>query len=36
MQAVLIIAHKDIDQVIELSKKLRPTFKVIILSLIHI
>ncbi|MCI2030944.1 MULTISPECIES: beta-1,6-N-acetylglucosaminyltransferase [Limosilactobacillus] len=30
MQAILIIAHKDIDQVIELSKKLRPTFKVII------
>lgn len=30
MQAVLIIAHKDIDQVIELSKKLIPTFKVII------
>ena len=30
MQAVLIIAHKDVDQVIELSQKLRPTFKVII------
>ena len=30
MQAVLIIAHKDVDQVIELSKKLRSTFKVII------
>lgn len=30
MQAILIIAHKDIDQVVELSKKLRPAFKVII------
>lgn len=30
MQAVLIIAHKDIDQVVELAKKLRSTFKVII------
>lgn len=30
MQAVLIIAHKDVDQVIELSKKLIPAFKVII------
>lgn len=30
MQAILIIAHKNIDQVIELSKKLNPVFKVII------
>lgn len=30
MQAVLIIAHKDVDQVVELAQKLRPTFKVII------
>lgn len=30
MQAVLIIAHKDIDQVVTLAQTLRPTFKVII------
>lgn len=30
MQAVLIIAHRNIDQVIQLSRKLRPTFKIII------
>lgn len=30
MQAVLVIAHKNIDQVVDLARKLKPCFKVII------